>query len=143
MDDVIIFTSDVKTHKKVLKCFMIMLKKYGTLLDEKLNIWDCYIQAMTIYPVSHHWVHVWKLSLPYQYLWQHRLLNPSLAVLFTLHNFCESFLNLSNPSMIFWKIETRTILQTKFNLYLYTPKAKAMVENIHLIFKVLVAYSYH
>ncbi len=58
MDDVIIFTPDVKTHKKVLKCFLIMLKKYGTLLDEKLNIWDCYIQAMTIYPVSHHWVHV-------------------------------------------------------------------------------------
>ncbi len=32
MDDVIIFTPDVKTHKKVLKMFMLMLKKYGMLL---------------------------------------------------------------------------------------------------------------
>ncbi len=32
MDDVIIFTPDVKTHKKVLKSFMLMLKKYGMLL---------------------------------------------------------------------------------------------------------------
>ncbi len=32
MDDVIIFTPDIKTHKKVLKSFMLMLKKYGMLL---------------------------------------------------------------------------------------------------------------
>ncbi len=32
MDDVIIFTPDIKTHKKVLRCFMHMLKKYGMLL---------------------------------------------------------------------------------------------------------------
>ncbi len=32
MDDVISFTLDVKTHKKVLKSFMLMLKKYGMLL---------------------------------------------------------------------------------------------------------------
>ncbi len=32
MDDVIIFTHDFKTHKKVLKCFMLMLKTYGMLL---------------------------------------------------------------------------------------------------------------
>ncbi len=32
MDDIIIFTPDVKTHKKVLKSFMLMLKKYGMLL---------------------------------------------------------------------------------------------------------------
>ncbi len=32
MDDVIIFTPDIKTHKKVLKCFMPILRKYGMLL---------------------------------------------------------------------------------------------------------------
>ncbi len=32
MDDVILFTPDIKTHKKVLRCFMHMLKKYGMLL---------------------------------------------------------------------------------------------------------------
>ncbi len=32
MDNVIIFTPDVKTHKKVLKSFMLMFKKYGMLL---------------------------------------------------------------------------------------------------------------
>ncbi len=32
MDDVIIFTPDIKTHKKVLKSFMLMLTKYGMLL---------------------------------------------------------------------------------------------------------------
>ncbi len=32
MDDVIIFTPDVKSHKKVLKSVMLMLKKYGMLL---------------------------------------------------------------------------------------------------------------
>ncbi len=32
MDDVIIFTPDIKTHKKVLKSFTLMLKKYGMLL---------------------------------------------------------------------------------------------------------------
>ncbi len=32
MDDVIIFTPDFKTHKKVLKSFMLMLKIYDMLL---------------------------------------------------------------------------------------------------------------
>ncbi len=32
MDDIIIFITDVKTHKKVLKSFMLMLKKYDILL---------------------------------------------------------------------------------------------------------------
>ncbi len=32
MDDVIIFTPNFKTHNKVLKSFMLMLKKYGMLL---------------------------------------------------------------------------------------------------------------
>ncbi len=32
MDDVIIFTPDIKTNKKVLKSFMLMSKKYGMLL---------------------------------------------------------------------------------------------------------------
>ncbi len=32
MDDVIIFTPDVRTHGKVLKSFMVMLKKYSMLL---------------------------------------------------------------------------------------------------------------
>ncbi len=32
MDDVILFTPDIKTHKKVLRCFIHMLKKYGMLL---------------------------------------------------------------------------------------------------------------
>ncbi len=32
MDDVIIFTPDIKTHMKVIKSFMLMLKKYGMLL---------------------------------------------------------------------------------------------------------------
>ncbi len=32
MDDIIIFTPDVKTHKKVLKSVMLMLKIYGMLL---------------------------------------------------------------------------------------------------------------
>ncbi len=32
LDDVIIFTLDIKTHKKVIKSFMLMLKNYGMLL---------------------------------------------------------------------------------------------------------------
>ncbi len=32
MDDIIIFTPDIKTHKKVIKSFMLMLQKYGMLL---------------------------------------------------------------------------------------------------------------
>ncbi len=32
MDDVIIFTPDTKTHKRVIKCFMFKLKEYGMLL---------------------------------------------------------------------------------------------------------------
>ncbi len=32
MDDVIIFTHDIKTHKKIIKSFMLMLMKYGMLL---------------------------------------------------------------------------------------------------------------
>ncbi len=32
MDDVIIFTPDIKTHKKVIRSFMLVLKKYGMLL---------------------------------------------------------------------------------------------------------------
>ncbi len=32
MDNIIIFTPDIKTHKKVIKSFMLMLKKYGILL---------------------------------------------------------------------------------------------------------------
>ncbi len=32
MDNLIIFTPHLKNHKKVLKCFMLMLKKYGMLL---------------------------------------------------------------------------------------------------------------
>ncbi len=32
MDDVIIFTPDIKNHKRVIKCFMFKLKEYGMLL---------------------------------------------------------------------------------------------------------------
>ncbi len=32
MDDVIIFTPDIKTHKRVIKCFFFKLKEYGMLL---------------------------------------------------------------------------------------------------------------
>ncbi len=32
MDDVIIFTPDIKTHKKVIKSFKLMLTRYGMLL---------------------------------------------------------------------------------------------------------------
>ncbi len=32
MNDVIIFTTDIQTNKKVMKSFMLMLKIYGMLL---------------------------------------------------------------------------------------------------------------
>ncbi len=32
MDDIIIFTPDIKTHEKILKSFMLMVKKYGMFL---------------------------------------------------------------------------------------------------------------
>ncbi len=32
MDDVIIFTPDIKTYKRVIQCFMFKLKEYGMLL---------------------------------------------------------------------------------------------------------------
>ncbi len=37
MDNVIIFTLDIKTHKKVIKSFMLMLKKYIMLLNRTVQ----------------------------------------------------------------------------------------------------------
>ncbi len=67
MDDVIIFTLDIKTYKKVLKSFMLMLKKYGMLLTiNKIHTFRSkvkymiffYYPAKTIYPPLHLWDHV-------------------------------------------------------------------------------------
>ncbi len=100
MDDIIIFTpDDVKTHKKVLKSFMLMLKKYGMLLIiNKVHTFRSKVKYMglllsckdnlpTITPLGSRV----KAISTYQYLWQHRVLNPSLVVLFTWHNFCQTF----------------------------------------------------
>ncbi len=143
MDDVIILHLTSKPMRKFWKVSCLCWKNMAcysqstkfTLLDLKLNIWDCYFQAKTIYPLSHHWVHMWKLSPPYQYLWQHRVLNPSLVVLFTWHNFCQSLLSLSNPSMIFWKLQQGRSCRQNSTFTFNTPTAKAKVENVHLIFK--------
>ncbi len=49
MDDVIIFTPDIKTHKKVLKSFMLMLKKYGMLLTiDKIHTFRSKVKYMDL-----------------------------------------------------------------------------------------------
>ncbi len=47
MDDVIVFTPDIKTHKKVIKSFMYMLKKYGMLLTiNKIHTFGSIVRYM-------------------------------------------------------------------------------------------------
>ncbi len=109
MDDIIIFTLDIKTHKKVLKCFMFMLRKYGMLLTvNKVHTFRSKVKYMgllfsskdnllTITPLGSRMKAIFTLPIPLT-AW---VLNPSLVVLFTWHNFCQSFLSFLNPSMIF------------------------------------------
>ncbi len=47
MDDVIIFTPDIKTHKRVIKCFMFKLKEYGMLLTiNKIHTFNSKVKYM-------------------------------------------------------------------------------------------------
>ncbi len=49
MDDVIKFTPDVKTHKNVLKSFILMLNKYGMLLKiNKVHIFRSKVKYMRL-----------------------------------------------------------------------------------------------
>ncbi len=109
MDDVIIFTPDIKTHKKVLKSFMLMLKKYGMLLTiNKVHTFRSKVKYMglllsskdnlpTITPLGSFVKAISTLPIPLTT----QVLNPSLVVLFIWHNFCQSVLSLLNPLMIF------------------------------------------
>ncbi len=118
MDELIIFTPGIKTHKKVLKSFMLMLKKYGMLLTiNKIHIFRFKVKYMgmllsskdnlpTITPLGSRVIAISTLPIPLT-AW---VLNHSLVVLFTWHNFCQNIQSLSNPSVTFWKIATRLIL---------------------------------
>ncbi len=92
MDDVIIFTPDVKTHKKVLKCFMLMLKKYGMLLTiNKVHTFRSKVKYIglllsskdklpTITPLGSCVKVISNLPIP--------MTARGIVVLFTWHNFC-------------------------------------------------------
>ncbi len=55
MDDVIIFTPDVKTYKKVLKSFMLMLRKYGMLLTtNKVHTFRSKVKYMELLLSTHY-----------------------------------------------------------------------------------------
>ncbi len=108
MDYVFIFTPHVKTHKKVLKCFMLMLKKYGMLLTiNKVHTFRSKVKYMglllsskdnlpTITPLDSRVKAISTLPIP---LTAQGI--KSFIGCVTWHNFCQSFLSLTNPSMIF------------------------------------------
>ncbi len=70
MDDVIIFTPDVKTNRKVLKSFMLMLKKYGMLLTIiKVHTFRSKVKYIYLYLASGDKNTGWRLKKPDDMLW--------------------------------------------------------------------------
>ncbi len=105
MNDVIIFTTDVKTNKKVVKSFMLMLKKYGMLLKmnkvhtyrSKEKYMNCCFLAKTFYPLSHPWDLMWNLSPPYQYLVTARGIKSFIGCVIHLAQFLPKLSELIKP----------------------------------------------
>ncbi len=142
MDDVIIFTPDVKTHKKVLKSFMLMLKKYDMLLTiNKVYTFRWKVKYMGLLVSSND-------NLPIKTPLSSRVkaistlpiaqgIKSFIGCVIYLAQFLPKLSELIKPINDILKIATRSILLTIFNPCFYMPKAKAKAEaeNIHLIFK--------
>ncbi len=109
MDDIIIFTPDVKTHKKVLKSFMFMLKKYGMLLTinqshtfrSKVKYMGLLLSSNdnppTITPLGSRVKAISTLLIPLTALG----INSFIGCVIYLAQCLPKFLSLSNQSMIF------------------------------------------
>ncbi len=151
MDDVIIFTPDIKTHRKVLKSFMLMLKKYGMLLTiNKVHTFRSKVKYMelllsskdnlhTITPLGSSVKAISTLPIPLTV----RGIKSFIGCVICLTQFLPKLSELIKPINDILKNCNKVDLLTNFNPCLYMPKEKAKVENVHPIFKSIGCYSYH